>query len=105
MNHVSNGNFQYVYVLRSIKSGKWYIGCTNNLRKRFDEHQNSIKKGAKFFRSDRPKKMVFRISVANRSLASQIESRIKKLSRIINFSLLMSVQIYSRKNLYLIIRI
>ncbi len=41
MNHVRNGNFQYVYVLRSIKSGKWYIGCTNNLRKRFDEHQNN----------------------------------------------------------------
>ncbi len=41
MNHVRNGNFQYVYVLRSIKSGKWYIGCTNNLRKRFNEHQNN----------------------------------------------------------------
>ena len=29
---------QYVYVLRSTKDGKWYTGCTNNLRKRFDEH-------------------------------------------------------------------
>ena len=29
---------QYVYVLRSTKDGKWYTGCTNNLRKRFNEH-------------------------------------------------------------------
>lgn len=41
MNHVRNNNFQYVYVLRSIKSDKWYIGCTNDLRKRFSEHMNN----------------------------------------------------------------
>ena len=41
MNHVRNSNFQYVYVLRSLKSGKWYIGCTNDLRKRFAEHQDN----------------------------------------------------------------
>lgn len=41
MNHVRDLKFQYVYVLKSIKSGKWYIGCTNDLRKRFIEHQNN----------------------------------------------------------------
>ena len=41
MNHVRNHNFQYVYVLRSVKSGKWYIGCTKDLRKRFMEHQDN----------------------------------------------------------------
>ncbi|KKT22089.1 MAG: GIY-YIG nuclease superfamily protein [Parcubacteria group bacterium GW2011_GWB1_43_8b] len=40
MNHVKEFNFQYVYVIASIKSGKWYIGCTNNLRKRFQEHND-----------------------------------------------------------------
>lgn len=30
--------FYYVYVLRSTKDGKWYIGMTDNLRKRFREH-------------------------------------------------------------------
>ncbi len=30
---------QYVYVLRSTKDGKWYTGCTENLRKRFSEHK------------------------------------------------------------------
>ena len=28
----------YVYVLESKKSGWWYTGCTNNLRKRFNEY-------------------------------------------------------------------
>jgi len=32
---------QYVYVLRSTKDGKWYTGCTNNLRKRFSEHNDN----------------------------------------------------------------
>ena len=41
MNHVRNYDFQYVYVLRSLTSGKWYIGCTNDLRKRFNEHENN----------------------------------------------------------------
>ena len=41
MNHVRNCNFQYVYVLRSLKSGRWYIGCTNDIRKRFNENKNN----------------------------------------------------------------
>jgi putative endonuclease len=36
----SNGmnNMQYVYVLQSKKDGKWYTGCTEDVRKRFNEH-------------------------------------------------------------------
>ena len=32
---------QYVYVLKSTKDGKWYTGCTSDLRKRFSEHNNN----------------------------------------------------------------
>ena len=28
----------YIYVLRSKRDGRWYTGITNNLRKRFQEH-------------------------------------------------------------------
>ena len=28
----------YVYVLKSNKDGKFYTGCTNDLRKRFSQH-------------------------------------------------------------------
>ena len=28
----------FVYIIKSRKSGKFYIGCTNNLRRRIQEH-------------------------------------------------------------------
>ena len=31
----------YVYVLRSLKNGRFYIGCTNNLERRLGEHNGS----------------------------------------------------------------
>ena len=31
---------QYVYILRRKKDGKWYTGCTEDLRKRFSDHNN-----------------------------------------------------------------
>ena len=39
MNHVQN-KFFYTYVLKSLKSGKLYIGYTHDLRKRFKEHNS-----------------------------------------------------------------
>ncbi|MBI2096105.1 MAG: GIY-YIG nuclease family protein, partial [Candidatus Taylorbacteria bacterium] len=30
----------YVYVLRSLKNGRFYIGCTNNLERRIFEHNS-----------------------------------------------------------------
>ncbi len=31
--------FYYVYILRSLKDGLFYIGCTNDLKRRYGEHQ------------------------------------------------------------------
>lgn len=33
--------FFYVYVLESLRDGHRYIGFTNNLKKRIEEHENS----------------------------------------------------------------
>jgi len=33
--------FYYTYVIQSKKDGKWYTGSTNNLRKRFKQHNNN----------------------------------------------------------------
>lgn len=33
--------FYYTYVLQSKKDNKWYTDSTNNLRKRFKEHNNN----------------------------------------------------------------
>ena len=34
--------FYYVYVLRSLKDAKFYIGYTTGLRKRLEEHQDGL---------------------------------------------------------------
>lgn len=34
-----NKGFSYVYVLQSKKDGKWYTGCTRDLRKRIEQHR------------------------------------------------------------------
>ncbi|MCX6788026.1 MAG: GIY-YIG nuclease family protein [Candidatus Kaiserbacteria bacterium] len=34
-----NKGFAYVYVLQSKKAGRWYTGCTRDLRQRFDQHR------------------------------------------------------------------
>jgi len=39
MNPVRDHAMFYVYVLRSKKDNKWYTGSTEDLRKRFIEHQ------------------------------------------------------------------
>ena len=38
----------YVYLLYSQKSKKWYIGSTNNLRKRFEQHNSFQVRSTKF---------------------------------------------------------
>jgi putative endonuclease len=40
MNPVRDYRMYYTYVLRSKKDGKWYTGSTNDLRKRFIEHNS-----------------------------------------------------------------
>jgi len=35
--------FWYTYIIKSLKDKKWYTGITNDLRKRFKEHnQNKV---------------------------------------------------------------
>jgi putative endonuclease len=32
----------YIYVLQSLKDNKFYTGCTDNLKRRFKEHNNGL---------------------------------------------------------------
>jgi len=68
-----------VYIIQT-ESGTLYTGITNDLKRRFAEH-NSPRKGARFFNFSSPKKILFCESHPNRSEALKRESRIKKLSR------------------------
>lgn len=67
-----------VYIIRT-KSGKLYTGITNNLKRRFEAHQQL--NGARFFHFSGPEEVIFREEHPNRSQASKREIAIKKMSR------------------------
>lgn len=46
----------YVYVLKSLKDGKLYIGHSNNLIKRFEKHNKGLVKATK---NRRPWKLLY----------------------------------------------
>lgn len=61
-------------------AGKLYTGITNDLERRFEEHQQR-RKGARFFHFSSPEKVAYFETHSNRSEASKRESAIKKMSR------------------------
>lgn len=74
MNPDSDSKFFYVYVLRSQKDGNWYTGFTNDLRKRFYQHnhgQSSHTKGRG------PFELIYYESYKNREDARSRESQLK----------------------------
>ena len=68
----------YIYILR-CHDQSLYIGITTDLKRRFHEHIN--KKGAKYTRVHTPLFIEASWSCADRSLASKLEYRLKKLSK------------------------
>ena len=40
MSDVRERAYHYIYVIANPNTGKWYIGCTSNLRKRFSDHRH-----------------------------------------------------------------
>lgn len=74
MNSVREHLFYYVYLLKSLKSGRWYIGCTNDLRKRFKEHQEN-KSG--YTKSRGPFKVIYYESCLSKNDAYTREKYLK----------------------------
>ena len=68
-----------VYIVRCA-DGTLYTGIARDPASRVTEH-NTSPRGAKYTRSRRPVKLVYRRSFANRSRAMSEEARIKALSR------------------------
>ena len=67
-----------VYIIQCTNDAL-YTGITNNIQRRFTQHLQ--KRGAKFFRGHRPKKLVYIENGHTRSSASCREAAIKKQSR------------------------
>lgn len=68
----------YVYVLKSEKDKKLYIGFTKDLRKRFSEHQNGMVKSTK---PRRPFVLVYYEAYKSDANAKNREFQLKKGKR------------------------
>ncbi len=69
----------FVYMI-STDNNKLYTGITNDLERRWNEHSQT-KKGAKFFRTCSPVKIVYIQKLDNKSDALKLEIKIKKMNK------------------------
>jgi putative endonuclease len=71
----------FLYLVRN-NQGALYTGITTNVERRFSEHQAGGLKAAKALKGKGPLILEFSYSLPNRAIASQLEYRIKKLSKV-----------------------
>lgn len=64
-----------VYILYSQKRSRYYVGQTNNIKKRLERHNNGFVPSTK---SGLPWQLIKTFEVASRSEAMQLENKIKK---------------------------
>ncbi len=70
----------WVYMVQT-QGGRLYTGITTDPARRFKEHCEGGRLGAKFFRTDPALSMVFVEAQLDRSAASKREFALKKLTR------------------------
>lgn len=68
----------FVYILKSIKNNKYYIGSSFDVNKRFKQH-NSGK--VTYTKNNRPYALVFNQEFDNRIIARKVERKIKNWKR------------------------
>lgn len=68
-----------VYLLRCA-DGSLYTGIATDVLRRLAEHEEGVR-GAKYLRGRGPLELVFHRQVGDRSLASKVERRVKRLPR------------------------
>ena len=68
----------FVYILL-CEGGSFYTGSTNDVEKRFKDHVNG--KGAKYTKSHKPVRIIYKEEFKTKSEALKRESEIKKLSK------------------------
>ena len=74
---MSNWN---LYMIR-CRDNSLYTGITNDVNKRFNEHQNDNKRCAKYLRGRRPLSLVFKQNIGSKSKATKVEREVKKFSK------------------------
>lgn len=68
-----------LYIVRCA-DGSLYTGIAIDVERRLGEHENGAR-GAKYLRGKGPLKLEFSERLGNRSIASQVEHRVKRLGR------------------------
>ena len=68
-------NMYYVYILKSVKDGNLYIGRTNNVNRRVNEHNRGIVSSTK---SRRPFMLLKTIEVESEAGSVRVEKEYKK---------------------------
>ena len=71
----------YLYIIRCY-DGSLYTGISTSIGRRFAEHQKQKEVGSKYLKGRGPLTLVFQTKLGSRSLALQVESRVKKLSKV-----------------------
>ena len=73
----------FIYVLE-CEGDKLYTGITTDVDRRFKEHKDisENRKGAKYTKLNKPVKILKFFKVKNRSIATSLEHKIKKLSKL-----------------------
>jgi len=74
MNHVRENIMWYTYLLQSNKDNLWYTGCSNDLRKRFKEHNNGLVTSTK---GRGPFKLIYYEACSNKNDAFAREKYLK----------------------------
>ena len=65
----------FVYILKSLKNGRYYIGYTSNLEKRIQEHNHGNTKGNRYFA---PFELVYKEIYSDATTARKREFHIKR---------------------------
>lgn len=71
----------FVYLIL-CGDGSLYAGITTDVERRLLEHRQGVPRGARYLRGRGPLQVVFQMAAANRSQASILECRIKRLPRL-----------------------
>ncbi len=65
----------YLYILKSLKNHSYYVGSTNNIDRRYSDHQKGFNKATRYLL---PVKLVFVQKYKSVVDAKKIESKLKK---------------------------
>ena len=84
----------YIYILK-CEGNRLYTGITTDIKRRYEEHSSQNGKGAKFTRSHKAENIEAVWSAENRSLASRLEWKIKKLRHLQKIDLIRDNSIFS----------